>query len=273
MKKTMISIVLLFLLAITTGCTIKETGYGYQPGDLKAIESNQTTSVNDPAMLQLIEMNKTLVTMLQKQNGQQSATVQQPPMMMKLDPKELGAKPSTPTSPAKPKPKPKKVKKPTVSAAPTKVNGSQSSLEKRVGVVEDAVDDLQSRMELNHPGQATSKVKFKSGSSTLTEADKKTLYAEVVKPWFAGQINLLGIAVYDKAEPNAAAMQYAEMLGFLANHGIPRSLLGKKVARQVAINGNLCHVIWVSNDPDTAEKNRQERQAYRVDVVPAAKPK
>ena len=272
MKRVITSITLLFFLAVTTGCTMKENGYGLRgqmPGDLRAIQSTQTTSANDPAMLQLIEMNKTLMIMLQKQNGQQP-TVAQPPMMMKLDPKELGGKSSTPVAPTKPK---IKKAKPKATKPAEKSSTANGNLEKRVSTVENVVDDLQARMDFNHPGQDVSGVKFAPKSSTLTQADKNKLYAEVVKPWFGGKINILGIAVYDKADANIADMQYTEMLSFLASYGIPRALLGERTAKKAAVNGGICHVIWVNNDPSVVDANRKERQANRVDVAPPAKPK
>ncbi|OQA38942.1 MAG: hypothetical protein BWY51_00613 [Parcubacteria group bacterium ADurb.Bin316] len=269
MKKTFTSVTLLFAILISTGCAMNENGYGVRgqlPGDLQAVQSaQQNTSANDPAFQQLVEMNKNLMMMLQKQNGQQSATVQ-PPAVMKLTPESLGEKKTpAPTT----KPKAKKVKKPAVSAAPATGNG----LEKRISAVEDAVDDLQSRMDLNHPGQDVSKVKFSASSSTLTQADKNKLYTEVIKSWFEGKINILGIAVYDKADANIADMRYTEMMNFVSSYGIPRTLLGEKTSKKAAVNGDICHVIWTNNDPSVVEVNRKERQAYRVDIAPStAKP-
>lgn len=271
MKKTFTLVTLLFAIFISTGCAMKEDGYGARgqmPGDLQAIQQN--TSANDPAMLQLIEMNKTLMIMLQKQNGQQTTASQQSPAVMKLTLEALGEKKSpTPAAPIKAKPKKAKPRATKPTEKTSSVNGG--NLEKRVSAVEVVVDGLQARMDFNHPGQDVSKVKFGAGSSALTQADKNKLYAEVVKPWFEGKINLLGIAIYDKADADIADMRYTEMLNFISSYGIPRALLGERTSKKAAANGSICHVIIVDNDPSVIEKNRQERGQYRIGAATAPK--
>jgi hypothetical protein len=119
-------------------------------------------------------------------------------------------------------------------------------------------------------------VSFSPNSSNLTEEEKKNLYNNIVLPWFAGKIVILGIRSHAPTtntlggNSSLVDMRYVEIVSYLKKYGIPGALLKLQGSGETDSfrNGTNCGVVTSEVDPSLVEQNKKEREQCRIDAKP-----